>query len=93
MIAYKFTIEGEITAANAAKAYAVLTALLARIADSLGADAPQIELREQMRITLLPLPGSEPVAAPRPTDLPGRVVDAGGVDSTTSHLRSGSTDG
>lgn len=59
---YKFTIEGKISAADATKAYAVLSEMIGRIADSLEADAPQIELKEEIRITLLPLPGSQPVA-------------------------------
>lgn len=68
MIAYRFTIEGEITAANAAEAYAVLREVLLRTAESLESYAPQIEMKEAARITLVPLPESGPAAGREPED-------------------------
>jgi hypothetical protein len=58
MIAYRFTIEGEITAADAAEAYGALTEVLARAEESLGSYATQVELNENLRITLAPLTNS-----------------------------------
>jgi hypothetical protein len=79
MIAYRFTIEGEITAANAAEAYHALTDVLTRIAETLKSYAPQIELQEEARITLVPLPESPPADGPEPEDPAG--------PDTTSKLR------
>jgi hypothetical protein len=92
MISYKFTIEGKITAANATKAYAALTEMFTRIADSLGPEEPQIELKEEIRITLLPLPGSQPVAGPglRTCPASGRYGRRGQHKITSAF---GSTDG
>lgn len=84
MITYRFTIEGEITAADAVEAYDALTEVLARIADSLESYAPQVELKEEIRITLAPLPDSDPAAEPRSADSPGRVVGAGDTDGTVT---------
>lgn len=66
MDAYKFTIEGKIIAANTVEAYGVLREVLVRTADCLGSYAPQIELKEEARITLAPLPESGPAAGAEP---------------------------
>jgi hypothetical protein len=58
MIAYRFTIEGEITAADAAEAYSALTEVLTRAEESLSASAARVELNEDLRITLAPLTNS-----------------------------------
>lgn len=92
MIAYRFVIEGEVTAADAAIAYDLLIELLARIADSLETDASQVQLEEGIRITLLPLADSGPAAGSGIADQPGRAVGTHGAYNTTSHLHCGSTD-
>jgi hypothetical protein len=90
---YKFTIEGKISAADATKAYAALSEIIGWIADSLEANAPQIELKEEIRITLLPLPRFTAGCRCWPADLARGMPGVGGADSTPSHLRSGGTDG
>ena len=58
MTAYRFTIEGEITAADAAEAYSALTEVLTRAEESLSSYATPVELNENLRITLAPLTNS-----------------------------------
>lgn len=55
MIAYRFTIEGEITASSAAKAYAALTEVLAEVTESLDLHATGAELKDEIRVTLAPM--------------------------------------
>ncbi|MGH3188243.1 MAG: hypothetical protein ACRDOU_14510 [Streptosporangiaceae bacterium] len=55
MITYKFTIQGEIAAANATEAYDALSEVLTRIADDFRSHATRVELAEEFRITLEPL--------------------------------------
>jgi hypothetical protein len=62
MIAYRYTIEGEVTAANATEAYDALTEVLAQITESLALYAPQVELKKEVTITLMPLPDSDRAA-------------------------------
>jgi hypothetical protein len=71
MIRYRFMIEGEITAANAAEAYDAVSHALSRVAESLESYDPQIELKEAARITLLPLPESGPAAGAEEEGPPG----------------------
>lgn len=84
MTAYRFTIEGEITAASTSEAYDALAEVITRIAESLESYAPQIVLREETRITMTPLPESGLPAPPEPEDPAG--------PSTTGNLNSRSAD-
>jgi hypothetical protein len=77
MIAYRYTIEGEVTAANAAEAYDALTEVLAQIAESLELYAPQVELKKEVTITLMPLLDSDRAAGSRATE-PPRLSDGCG---------------
>jgi hypothetical protein len=57
---FRFTIEGEITAENAADAYEALSELLARIAEARRSGAQlRFDLADNLRITFQPL-GSSP---------------------------------
>ncbi len=58
MTAFRFTIEGEITAADAAEAYSALTEVLTRAEESLSSYATHVELDEDIRVTLAPLSNS-----------------------------------
>jgi hypothetical protein len=92
MIAYRYTIEGEVTAANAAEAYDVLTEVVAQIAESLGLYAPQVELKKEITITLVPLrdPYRTAVQVCRAAR---QVVGAGGALRLRRHICTGGTDG
>jgi hypothetical protein len=58
MTAFRFTIEGEITAADAAEAYGALSEALARAEESLSSHKTHVELDEDIRVTLAPLSNS-----------------------------------
>jgi hypothetical protein len=58
MTAFRFTIEGEITAENAAEAFSALTEVLTRGEESLSSYETHVELDENIRVTLAPLSNS-----------------------------------
>ena len=93
MIAYRYTIEGEVIAANAAKAYDVLTEVIAQIAESLGMYAPQVELKKEITITLVPLRDPHRTAV-HVCRAARQVVGAGGARSAYNVTSArGGTDG
>ena len=54
MIAYRFTIEGEIIASSAAEAYGALTEVLSQVTESLDPDVTGVELKDEIRVILTP---------------------------------------